>query len=243
VLEPRGRHAPIPRHRRCHPATRTNRQRPSGCRRRGRRRGGGHAAHATTGLGHAPTKASSAPPPPTTATPHDTTTPNPPASPTTTLPLGRIERLHAVQAVGTRTVWVVGKGAILTTRDGGRTWARVWRGAQELFGVDFVSASTGWALGDHILLGTVDGGQHWRRLGQPRFDRLRQVHFSSPTQGWGVAVANDQPVDPDLVDVPARVEAGSLYVSAYVATRFRHWNTQPGSGDSAPILRDPAAQP
>jgi photosystem II stability/assembly factor-like uncharacterized protein len=133
-----------------------------------------------------------APSPSTIAAP----TPKPPepapAPPTTTIPLGHVERLDAVQVVGSRTVWAVGKGTILTTSDGGRTWVRVWRGAQELDQVDFVSASTGWALGDHLLLGTVDGGQHWRQLGQPRAGRLRQVHFASPTQGWGVAGGADQ---------------------------------------------------
>ena len=133
-----------------------------------------------------------APSPSTIAVP----TPKPPepepAPPTTTIPLGHVERLDAVQVVGSRTVWAVGKGTILTTSDGGRTWVRVWRGAQELDQVDFVSASTGWALGDHLLLGTVDGGQHWRQLGQPRVGRLRQVHFASPVQGWGVAGGADQ---------------------------------------------------
>ena len=135
---------------------------------------------------------STVPSPSTTALP----TPNPPepapAPPTTTIPLGHVARLDAVQAVGSRTVWAVGKGAILTTSDGGRTWVRVWRGAQELHQVDFVTASTGWALGDHLLLGTIDGGQHWRQLGQPESGPLRQVHFSSPTQGWGVAGGANQ---------------------------------------------------
>ncbi len=117
-----------------------------------------------------------------------------PAAPTTTLPLGRIQRLDAVQAVGgTGTVWAVGTGAILATSNGGRTWARVWQGAHKLHDLDFVSAQTGWALGDGILLGTVDGGQHWRTLGQPRVGPLRQVHFSSRTQGWGVAGGTDRP--------------------------------------------------
>jgi photosystem II stability/assembly factor-like uncharacterized protein len=115
-------------------------------------------------------------------------------APTTSLPLGRIQRLDAVQAIGdTGVVWAVGTGAILTTSNGGRSWARVWRGTQELGEVDFVNASTGWALGDGVLLGTADGGQHWRRLGQPRRGPLRQVHFSGPTQGWGVAGGTGQP--------------------------------------------------
>jgi photosystem II stability/assembly factor-like uncharacterized protein len=145
----------------------------------------GCSANSTTRpmTGQAP--ASSAPPP--TATPRGPTPAPGPSAPLPTLPLGRIERLNAIQVVGSTTVWAVGKGAILMTSDGGRTWVRVWRGAQELHQVDFVSASTGWALGDRILLGTVDGGRHWHQLGQPAAGPLRQVHFSGPTQGWGVA--------------------------------------------------------
>jgi photosystem II stability/assembly factor-like uncharacterized protein len=114
-------------------------------------------------------------------------TPNPPAAPTTTLALGHIERLDAVQAIGTTRALAVGKGVILTTSNGGRRWVRIWRGPQELRDLDFISARTGWAVGDGILLGTVDGGQHWQRLGQPEVGPLRQVHFVSPAQGWGVA--------------------------------------------------------
>jgi photosystem II stability/assembly factor-like uncharacterized protein len=114
--------------------------------------------------------------------------PTPPPGPTPRLSLGHVGPLEAVQAIGgTATAFGVGKGAILTTRDGGRTWIRVWRGTQDLHDVDFVSASTGWAVGDGILLGTVDGGQHWRQLGQPKVRPLRSVHFSSPSEGWGVA--------------------------------------------------------
>jgi len=151
-----------------------------------------------TGVG----PASSAPAPPTTApappssapaSSAPATTSGAAASPTTTLPLGRVERLDAVQAIGgTGTVVAVGKGAILTTSNFGRTWVRVWRGAHELRDVDFVSAWTGWALGEGVLLGTVDGGQHWHRLSQPRAGPLRRVHFASRTQGWGVAGGTDQ---------------------------------------------------
>jgi photosystem II stability/assembly factor-like uncharacterized protein len=147
-----------------------------------------------TGVGPAspttvPPPPGSAPPPPGNTAPSLTaTTSGAAASPATTLPLGRIQRLDAVQAIGgTGTVFAVGTGTILATSDFGRTWARVWRGAQQLRDVDFVSAATGWALGDSVLLGTVDGGQHWHRLGQPRAGPLRRVHFTSRTQGWGVA--------------------------------------------------------
>jgi photosystem II stability/assembly factor-like uncharacterized protein len=154
-----------------------------------------HHTATTTHPAAAPTRVSSAPPP---TIPH--LTPNRrasgPAAPPTTLPLGHVERLNAVQAMGgTATAFAVGKHTILATSNGGRTWARVWQGAQELDGVDFVNASTGWAVGDGVLLGTIDGGQHWHQLGQPRVGRLQQVHFVSGTRGWGVAGANDRPVE------------------------------------------------
>jgi photosystem II stability/assembly factor-like uncharacterized protein len=151
------------------------------------------AAIAVTGC-TAHSAVQSATPSPSTTASLPSNPPQPePTPPTTTFPLGRIQRLDAVQAVGSTTVWAVGKGTILTTSNGGRTWRRVWRGVQELQEVDFVNTSTGWALGDHLLLGTVDGGQHWRQLGQPRRGPLRRVHFSSPTQGWGVAGGTGQP--------------------------------------------------
>jgi photosystem II stability/assembly factor-like uncharacterized protein len=160
----------------------------------------GCTAHSTTAHPAAtPTPVSSQPPPTTTPRP----TPNPPApapaAPTTTLPLGHLQRLNGVQAIGgTATAFAVGTGAILATSNGGRTWARVWQGTQELDEVDFVSAQTGWALGGGLLLGTVDGGQHWYTLGQPRVGPLRQVHFSSRTRGWGVAGGSDRPVEGSL---------------------------------------------
>jgi photosystem II stability/assembly factor-like uncharacterized protein len=154
----------------------------------------GCTAHSTNHPAAAPAPV---PSPPPTTTPH--TTLNPPvavpAAPTTTLPFGHVQRLNAIQAIGTTTAFAAGTGTILATSNGGHTWARVWQGAQELNEVGFVTARTGWALGDAILLGTVDGGQHWRQLGQPSVGPVRQVHFSSRTQGWGVAGGSDRPVE------------------------------------------------
>jgi photosystem II stability/assembly factor-like uncharacterized protein len=152
---------------------------------------GSFIARSTGHRSATPDSGIAAPAPPTTVAlnpgrSHPSPSP-PPPGPTTTLPLGRVEPLEAVQAIGTQIAFAVGKGTILTTRDGGQSWVRVWRGAQDLHDVDFVDASTGWALGDGILLGTVDGGQHWRQLGQPRVRPLRSVHFSSRSEGWGVA--------------------------------------------------------
>jgi photosystem II stability/assembly factor-like uncharacterized protein len=155
----------------------------------------------TPGIGvaaPAPPNTAANPAPPTSVTVdpgqnHPGPAPRPPGP--TKLPLGRVGALEAVQAVGTQIAFAAGKGAILTTSDGGRTWVRVWRGPQDLRYLDFVSASTGWVVGDGILLGTVDGGQHWHQLGQPRVRPLRSVHFSSPSEGWGIAGGSDRPVE------------------------------------------------
>jgi photosystem II stability/assembly factor-like uncharacterized protein len=152
------------------------------------------AAVAATGCTAHSTVHPAAAPPPASSTPPITSdpTPNPPAAPTTTLPLGHIERLDAVQAIGEGTAVAVGKGVILATSNGGRRWIRIWRGPQELRDLDFVSARTGWAVGDGILLGTVDGGQHWRRLGQPQVGPLRQVTSSAPPRAGAVAGGADR---------------------------------------------------
>jgi photosystem II stability/assembly factor-like uncharacterized protein len=146
-----------------------------------------------TGIGpvsSAPAAPSTSAPAPASSVP--ATTASPAAAPTTSLPLGRRVGFKGVLVVGGGGVRVVGKGVILTSSDGGRTWARVWQGAQDLRDLDFVSPQTGWALGEGLLLGTVDGGQHWRQLGQPGVGPLRRVHFASPTQGWGVAGGSRQ---------------------------------------------------
>lgn len=119
---------------------------------------------------------------------------------TTTLPPGRVSSLDAVQVTGPASAVVVGKGAILVTRDAGRTWGRVWQGGDDLRDVNFSSASTGWALGPSSVLATADGGEHWRELGEPAQGPLRRVHFVSRTEGWGVAggsvQAGDGPMSP-----------------------------------------------
>jgi photosystem II stability/assembly factor-like uncharacterized protein len=114
-----------------------------------------------------------------------------PAS-STTLPAGGLRDLDAVQVTGQGSAVVAGRDAILATRDGGRTWRRVWAGAADLRDVNFSSASSGWVLGDGVVLATGDGGQHWRTLPEPAAGPLRRVHFVSRSEGWGVAGGAEQ---------------------------------------------------
>ena len=126
-------------------------------------------------------------PPSTSAAPGPQTTTAGGVAPPATLPLGRLTSLEAVQVTGQSSAVVVGKGAILATRDAGRTWGRAWSGDADLHDVNFSSASSGWALGDGTVLATQDGGQHWSELPEPAQGTLRRVHFVSRTEGWGVA--------------------------------------------------------
>jgi photosystem II stability/assembly factor-like uncharacterized protein len=147
----------------------------------------GHAIPSAGQVAPPPGPATSAPATPVPATPG----PAGAATPPTTLPLGRLSGLDAVQVTGPGRAVVVGRGAILATRDGGRTWVRVWRGGAHLRDVNFSSAAAGWALGEGTVLATADGGRRWEALREPAQGTLRRVHFSSPTEGWGVAGGGD----------------------------------------------------
>jgi photosystem II stability/assembly factor-like uncharacterized protein len=160
--------------------------------------------------GSAPTAGQVAPPPsqlapgPATTVPPITSAPSPGVGgSSTTLPLGRVTSLDAVQVTGPGSAVVVGKGTILATRDGGRTWVRVWQGGADLRDVNFSSASAGWALGEGTVLATVDGGQHWGALGEPGQGTLRRVHFVGRDEGWGVAGGSDQVGDGPMVPTGA----------------------------------------
>jgi photosystem II stability/assembly factor-like uncharacterized protein len=137
-------------------------------------------------------------PPPATVSPATTA----PAPSDSTLPIGKVTSLAAVQVTGSDAVVAVGKDTILATTDG-RTWGRVWAGKGNLRDVNFSSTSTGWALGDGIVLATTDGGRHWQKLAEPAQGTLRRVHFSSPSEGWGIAGGSDQGGDGPMMPTGA----------------------------------------
>jgi len=138
---------------------------------------------------------------------------SPPAPPTTsaatgqtptstTLPLGTVGELHAIQFVSATQGWAAGKAAILATSDGGQHWGRQYGGNANLLAIDFVDSRHGWALGSDptpTLLATSDGGQHWRTLGEPSGGALVKVHFDTATHGVGVAAKASSTQDTRLV--------------------------------------------
>jgi len=103
---------------------------------------------------------------------------------------GQAPALASVQFDGPSLGWVVGDRRILATSDGGRTWARQYRGPADLGGVDFIDSQHGWAAGRDTLLRTTDGGGTWTRVAEPCQGGLLAVHFASPSLGYAVMVSS-----------------------------------------------------
>ena len=97
-----------------------------------------------------------------------------------------------------------GRGTILKTEDGGKTWARkmamssagIGRGGNprgmraNLMGIQMISETTGFIAGtENTILKTTDGGETWvgsserARVGETR-NNLEGIWFVSPTTGW-----------------------------------------------------------
>ena len=96
-----------------------------------------------------------------------------------------------------------GRGTILKTEDGGKTWTRKMarsdtpgRGGRRggiranLMGIQMISETTGFIAGsENTILKTTDGGETWigsserARVGETR-NNLENILFVSPTTGW-----------------------------------------------------------
>ena len=96
-----------------------------------------------------------------------------------------------------------GRGTILKTEDGGKTWARKMaqsdtpgRGGRRggiranLMGIQMISETNGFIAGsENTILKTTDGGETWvgsserARVGETR-NNLENIWFVSPTTGW-----------------------------------------------------------
>lgn len=103
-----------------------------------------------------------------------------------------ITGLGAIAFVDTQHGWAGGRGGILATTDGGKTWRTQLSGHVNITTLDFIDANTGWAAGidivpgTGILLSTTDGGKHWARLSEPSRP-LRSVSFANASIGFGPA--------------------------------------------------------
>lgn len=103
------------------------------------------------------------------------------------------------------TGWASGyRGAIYRTTDGGLTWDSQRSGLEPaqaalpagvpapdpfvITGIHFVDPNRGWASAaddnSGMVIGTTDGGRTWERLLIAQDQRVRDVLFVSPTEGW-----------------------------------------------------------
>jgi len=102
-------------------------------------------------------------------------------------PAPRVQGLDAVAFPSDTNGWAAGKGAIIATTDGGRTWTEQYRGRADIRALDFTDERDGWAVAATSLLRTTDGGATWSEAGEAPGSFLTAVDFVSATQGWGIA--------------------------------------------------------
>jgi photosystem II stability/assembly factor-like uncharacterized protein len=87
-------------------------------------------------------------------------------------------------AVSGGTVWAVGGGYILKSRDVGRHWKRLTR-PFGLVAVAALNAKQAWAVGKKgRILHTADGGTHWTRQTSGVKVNLGHVVFADARYGW-----------------------------------------------------------
>lgn len=88
--------------------------------------------------------------------------------------------LAAVRFPGPETGWAAGRGVILATDDGGRTWTSQYEGSAHLTALAFPDARHGWAAGPDVLLHTANGGRAWAPVPLPEaIGPVRAVRYAS----------------------------------------------------------------
>ncbi len=109
--------------------------------------------------------------------------------------------LTAVRFVDEQHGWLGGRGIILATADGGRSWQSGYTGPLTILGFDFADLKHGWALAARgwspvnppgsktvldTLLGTTDGGRSWVTVSELPYP-ISSLNFVSATTGFAIA--------------------------------------------------------
>lgn len=114
--------------------------------------------------------------------------------------------LRDVQFVNLRVGWIVGRGLILRTTDGGESWVAselelTARGRPELFDpqqVFFLDEETGWVVGvlddpseresraEGLILHTKNGGKTWQVQYYKPTKRIAAIRFVDHRSGWAI---------------------------------------------------------
>jgi photosystem II stability/assembly factor-like uncharacterized protein len=121
-------------------------------------------------------------------------------------PIGGTPTLRGVAAASANVIWAVGDHTLLTSMDGGRSWAdRLPNrpGLRTINGVSAASETTGWAVGEYYsesgtgryedgatIFKTSDAGVTWHLdeyVQNARREAFSAVAAASPTAAWAVA--------------------------------------------------------
>jgi photosystem II stability/assembly factor-like uncharacterized protein len=95
--------------------------------------------------------------------------------------------LFGMDLSGQNNVWLVGKlGAIVCTRDGGKTWSLQKSGEKlHLYDVSFCDARNGWAVGENgLIIHTIDGGKIWEPQQSGLTGNLRGIQCLDASTAW-----------------------------------------------------------
>jgi len=122
----------------------------------------------------------------------------------------RVKSLAAVAFPTAAQGWAAGKGEIIATADGGRTWTEQYHGRADISALDFADDRDGWAVAATSLLRTTDGGATWSRAGEPDGHILTSVDFVNPTGGWGVAQPTGVTEPPNMGEAVVRTTDGGM---------------------------------
>jgi photosystem II stability/assembly factor-like uncharacterized protein len=172
---------------------------------------------------------------------------------------GTFAWLHAVYFLDGRRGWAAGgKGALLSTDDGGATWRRRASPTEDtLRDLFFVDGEYGWAVCERdifklrtkeehrsYLLKTEDGGASWRRVEVAGADvdaRLVGVRFAGREHGWafGEMGALYATADGGRTWSPQRVPVKRLILAGAFLDQSRGWLV--GAGASALYTEDGGA--
>jgi hypothetical protein len=90
-----------------------------------------------------------------------------------------------IQFLDEQRGWMVYRGRIFRTTEGGRSWTPQYQGPLPVTGVALVDPLHGWAVSPGGLLRTVDGGTNWELVDDSGVG-FNEVQFQDAQVGWGI---------------------------------------------------------
>ena len=109
------------------------------------------------------------------------------------------------------------EGAILKTKDGGKTLETVYQNEDNFVDLVFSDPSNGWAVGKYgLIVGTTDGGVTWEMLASPTEEDLWDIDVGAPGTLW---ISGDQGVVGYSTDAGASWVLVGLQMTIFETTK------------------------